>query len=85
MPYLDVAFECFGPHRLMIGSDWPVCTVAASYARAIGVVKDYLRRHPVQVQEKPSWEGMRNDSGEVERRSARWLANRAVHINGRNG
>ena len=29
-PYLDVAFECFGPKRLMIGSDWPVCTVAAS-------------------------------------------------------
>ena len=50
-PYLDVAFECFGPERLMIGSDWPVCTVAASYARAIGVVKDYLGRHPVQVQE----------------------------------
>lgn len=50
-PYLDVAFECFGPQRLMIGSDWPVCTVAASYARAIGVVKDYLGRHPVQVQE----------------------------------
>jgi L-fucono-1,5-lactonase len=50
-PYLDVAFEYFGPERLMIGSDWPVCTVAAPYARAIGVVKDYLGRHPVQVQE----------------------------------
>ena len=25
-PYLDVAFECFGPSRLLIGSDWPVCT-----------------------------------------------------------
>ena len=34
-PYLDVAFECFGPERLMIGSDWPVCTVAASYGRAM--------------------------------------------------
>jgi len=33
-PYLDVAFECFGPSRLMIGSDWPVCTVAASYTEA---------------------------------------------------
>ena len=28
-PYLDVAFECFGAERLMIGSDWPVCTLAA--------------------------------------------------------
>ena len=28
-PYLDVALDCFGAERLMIGSDWPVCTVAA--------------------------------------------------------
>lgn len=41
-PYLDVAFECFGPHRLMFGSDWPVCTVAASYERGLNLVKDYL-------------------------------------------
>ena len=50
-PYLDVAFETFGPQRLMIGSDWPVCTVAGSYGRAMSVVKDYLGRHPVRVQE----------------------------------
>src|SRR5437879_10517285 len=41
-PYLDVAFECFGPSRLMAGSDWPVCTVAAPYARVMNLVKDYL-------------------------------------------
>jgi L-fuconolactonase len=28
----------------MIGSDWPVCTVAASYGRTMGLVKDYLGR-----------------------------------------
>jgi L-fuconolactonase len=49
-PYIDVAFECFGPDRLMIGSDWPVCTVAASYARVMDVVKDYLSRQSAQVQ-----------------------------------
>jgi L-fuconolactonase len=43
-PYLDVAFECFGPSRLMIGSDWPVCTVGGSYSRVMDVVKDYLRK-----------------------------------------
>lgn len=43
-PYLDVAFECFGPRRLMIGSDWPVCTVAASYEQTINLVKGYLNR-----------------------------------------
>ena len=50
-PYLDVAFECFGTERLMIGSDWPVCTVAGSYARAMGVVEDYIGRQPIQAQE----------------------------------
>jgi len=41
-PYLDVAFRCFGPQRLMIGSDWPVCAVAAPYSLAMNVVKNYL-------------------------------------------
>jgi L-fuconolactonase len=43
-PYLDVAFECFGASRLMIGSDWPVCTVAGPYSRVMDVMKDYLRK-----------------------------------------
>ena len=42
-PFLDVAFESFGPERLMIGSDWPVCLVAGSYTRTIEVVKTYLQ------------------------------------------
>jgi L-fuconolactonase len=42
VPFLDVAFAAFGPQRLMIGSDWPVCLVAASYSRAVQVVKTYL-------------------------------------------
>jgi len=46
-PYLDVAFHSFGPERLMIGSDWPVCLVAASYTQATGLVKEYiLKRAP---------------------------------------
>src|SRR3989442_13438977 len=50
-PYLDVAFECFGPRRLMIGSDWPVCTVAASYPRVVNVVKDYLSGYAAEERE----------------------------------
>lgn len=30
-PFVDIALEAFGPSRLLFGSDWPVCTVAASY------------------------------------------------------
>jgi len=44
-PYLDEAFQCFGTGRLMIGSDWPVCTLAASYERAMNLVKDYLSKY----------------------------------------
>ena len=40
-PYLDVVFEAFGPDRLMFGSDWPVCLLAASYRRVAQLVDDY--------------------------------------------
>ena len=30
-PYVDQALTTFGPERLLFGSDWPVCTLAASY------------------------------------------------------
>jgi L-fuconolactonase len=45
-PYLDVAFDCFGAGRLMIGSDWPVCTVAGDYGRTMAVVADYIAARP---------------------------------------
>jgi len=51
VPYMDVAFETFGPRRLMIGSDWPVCTLAAAYTRAIDLVESYLSQHATEVQE----------------------------------
>lgn len=50
-PYLDVAFDAFGPLRLMIGSDWPVCLVASPYGRAVDVVKNYLQRHTSDARE----------------------------------
>jgi L-fuconolactonase len=39
--YLDVAFEAFGPERIVFGSDFPVCLTAASYPRVKRVVDDY--------------------------------------------
>ena len=33
--------EAFGPARIVYGSDFPVCLVAASYARVKRVVDDY--------------------------------------------
>ena len=34
-PYVEYALELFGPQRLMFGSDYPVCLLAASYARVL--------------------------------------------------
>jgi L-fuconolactonase len=38
--YLDIALSAFGPDRLMFGSDWPVCLLAADYAEVAGIVRD---------------------------------------------
>lgn len=40
-PYLEIALELFGPQRLMFGSDWPVCLLAAEYEQVIGVVEEF--------------------------------------------
>ena len=50
-PYLDVVFEAFGPDRLMIGSDWPVCTLSGDYGSTMRIVIDYLRRFSTEAQE----------------------------------
>lgn len=50
-PYLDVAFDCFSPERLMIGSDWPVCALAASYGEVMDLVITYLDGYPDDARE----------------------------------
>lgn len=50
-PYLEVAMDCFGPDRLMIGSDWPVCTVAGSYSRVLNLVMEFLGKYSESVRE----------------------------------
>lgn len=46
-PYIETAAEYFGPDRLMIGSDWPVCTVAGTYGDTMAVVLDATADWPV--------------------------------------
>lgn len=50
-PYLDVALQTFGPSRLMFGSDWPVCQVAAEYAEVVGIVENCLSQLSAAEQE----------------------------------
>lgn len=40
--YLEHVFACFGHHRIMFGSDWPVCLLAASYEEGIAIVESKL-------------------------------------------
>jgi L-fuconolactonase len=37
--YINAALDSFGAERLMIGSDWPVCGVAATYSQVIDLVR----------------------------------------------
>lgn len=41
--YLDVVFSAFGTERTMFGSDWPVCLVAGSYEKMLGLVQHFTR------------------------------------------
>jgi L-fuconolactonase len=39
-PYADTVLDAFGPGRLMFGSDWPVCTLAASYGQVVDAAEE---------------------------------------------
>ncbi len=45
-PYAEHLLRCFGPDRLLWGSDWPVLTLAASYARWVNTADDLLSGLP---------------------------------------
>lgn len=46
VPYLDIVFAAFGPDRIMIGSDWPVCRLAGSYKEVMDIVFKYIDTYP---------------------------------------
>jgi L-fuconolactonase len=43
-PYIEVVLDAFGSQRLMIGSDWPVCTLAAEYRTVIELSLGYIKQ-----------------------------------------
>jgi L-fuconolactonase len=49
-PYLDVVMESFGPHRMMFGSDWPVCLLAGTYQQVKRLVMNYIQQLPDEQQ-----------------------------------
>lgn len=42
IPYLTEVFDAFGAGRVIYGSDWPVCLVAASYEQQLGLVQKFI-------------------------------------------
>jgi|688.fasta_scaffold25073_6 predicted TIM-barrel fold metal-dependent hydrolase len=44
-PWLDAAWNAFGPDRLIYGSNWPVCEWAADYATVVGIVRPWVAAH----------------------------------------
>ncbi len=51
-PYLDAVVNTFGIDRIMFGSDWPVCLVAANYPQMLQIVKDYFSSFSITGQQQ---------------------------------
>ncbi|UCH13190.1 MAG: amidohydrolase family protein [Bacteroidales bacterium] len=51
-PYLDIIYGAFGNDRLMIGSDWPVCTLAGSYETVMNVSLNYFKDFSENIKSK---------------------------------
>jgi L-fuconolactonase len=40
-PYFDTILDAFGPRRMIFGSDWPVCTLAATYDEVVRLAREF--------------------------------------------
>jgi L-fuconolactonase len=52
LPYMETVLELFGPERILLGSDWPVCRLAGEYGRVMEVVLDFIGSLSKSEQEK---------------------------------
>ena len=50
-PYLNHILNTFTPARMMFGSDWPVCLLAATYTDTINLMEEYVKEFSVSEQE----------------------------------
>lgn len=49
-PYANHIIKSFGPQRCMLGSDWPVCLLAAPYRRIMDTARDLITNLPADQQ-----------------------------------
>lgn len=55
-PYLDHVLNSFSPSRMMFGSDWPVCLLAATYTDTINLMEEFTKNFTKSEQES-FWAG----------------------------
>ncbi len=44
LPYFETVLDAFGPKRLMAGSDWPVCLLAATYQTWFSTLREFISK-----------------------------------------
>lgn len=49
--YVNAAIDAFGADRLMFGSDWPVCTLAARYGEVVEIIRTAIDERPQSEQD----------------------------------
>ena len=42
LPFMETVLEVFGPRRIMLGSDWPVCKLAGEYSQVMQIVQEFI-------------------------------------------
>lgn len=52
LPYMETVLELFGPDRIMVGSDWPVCRLAGEYGQVMKIVPEFISSLNEADQEK---------------------------------
>ena len=50
--YTDHVVNCFGPGRMIYGSDWPVCLLAGSWKETVAAFTQAIGAQPIEVREK---------------------------------
>lgn len=52
LPYMEVVVNAFGPDRVMVGSDWPVCRLAAEYTEVMAITAKFIETFEKENRDK---------------------------------